>query len=62
MPRVAELPICQNTLQGLAPFTSMTLLADAVMRVLPAWKIQTVSADALGVELRVPVRPSAPPV
>jgi hypothetical protein len=62
VPRVAELPICQKTLQGLAPFCSTTLLADAVVSVLAAWKIQTVSGTPPASSVRVPVRPSSPPV
>ena len=36
VPSVAELPICQNTLQAWAPFVKLTLLADAVVSVEPA--------------------------
>jgi hypothetical protein len=36
VPIVAELPICQNTLQDLAPLVSSTRLLDAVVRVEPA--------------------------
>lgn len=37
VPRVAELPICQNTLQALAPLMRSTEEADAVVIVLPIW-------------------------
>ena len=37
VPRVAELPTCQKTLQALAPLMSNTDEADAVVRVLPIW-------------------------
>jgi hypothetical protein len=36
VPRVAELPTCQKTLQDWAPFISNTLLPDAVVSVDPA--------------------------
>ena len=35
VPRVAELPTCQKTLQALAPLIRRTEEADAVVRVLP---------------------------
>jgi len=35
VPRVAELPTCQNTLQACAPFSSTTVLDDAVVSVEP---------------------------
>jgi hypothetical protein len=35
-PRVAELPTCQKTLHAWAPFSSRTVLLDAVIRVEPA--------------------------
>ena len=41
VPIVAELPICQETLQGPAPPMKTTLLPEAVVSVEPAWKIQT---------------------
>src|SRR4029079_4431475 len=36
VPRVAELPTCQNTLQDWAPPVRLIWLADAVVRVEPA--------------------------
>jgi hypothetical protein len=41
VPRVAELPTCQNTLQAWAPLVRMTLLAEEVMSVEGAWKMKT---------------------
>jgi hypothetical protein len=41
VPRVAELPTCQNTLQAWAPLVRMTLLAESVMSVEGAWKMKT---------------------
>jgi hypothetical protein len=38
---VAEVPTCQNTLQGEAPPVKTTLAPVAVVSVLPIWKIQT---------------------
>jgi hypothetical protein len=39
VPRVAELPICQKMLAGLAPLMSATLLPVAVVSALPIWKM-----------------------
>ena len=41
VPRVAELPTCQNTLQAWAPLVRMTLLAESVTSVEGAWKMKT---------------------
>jgi len=41
VPRVAELPTCQNTLQAWAPPVRTTLVAEAVMSVDGAWKMKT---------------------
>jgi hypothetical protein len=41
VPRVAELPTCQNTLQAWAPLVRMMLLAEAVTRVEATWKMKT---------------------
>jgi hypothetical protein len=41
LPSVAELPTCQKTLQAWAPFSRTTDAADAVVKVDPAWKINT---------------------
>ena len=45
VPRVAELPTCQNTLQACAPFVSATALVVPVTRVLPARKMNTASGS-----------------
>ena len=57
VPRVAELPTCQNTLQGCAPLTRMTLLAEAVVSVDPAWKMKTALGSPLALSVRAPVSP-----
>jgi len=59
VPRVAELPTCQNTLQGSAPFVRATVLFDAVIRVDPAWKIHTELGSFCPFRVTVPVRPSS---
>jgi hypothetical protein len=41
VPKVAELPTCQNTLQAKAPLVRMMLLADAVISVEATWKTNT---------------------
>ena len=41
VPMVAELPICQKTLHAAAPLMRATLLDEAVMSVLAAWKMNT---------------------
>jgi hypothetical protein len=41
VPRVAELPTCQKTLQAWAPSVRIMLLAESVMRVEGAWKMKT---------------------
>jgi hypothetical protein len=41
VPRVAELPTCQNTLQAWAPLVRMMLLAEAVIRVDATWNTNT---------------------
>jgi hypothetical protein len=41
VPRVAELPTCQKTLQAWAPLVRMMELAESVVSVEGAWKIQT---------------------
>ena len=64
VPRVAELPTCQNTLHGLAPLISETLLFEPVMRVDPAWKMKTAAElpCASSVRGRDPVSPSVSPL
>ena len=62
VPSVAELPTCQNTLQGSPPLMRLTVLAGAVMRVLAAWNTNTAFGSPWASSVSVPVRPSAPPV
>ncbi len=57
VPRVAELPTCQNTLQACAPFSSATVLVEAVVSVEPAWKMKTESRFPPPLRVTVPVRP-----
>jgi hypothetical protein len=57
VPKVAELPTCQNTLHACAPFSSVMVLDDAVVRVEPAWKMNTEFRFPPPLRVRVPVRP-----
>ena len=41
LPRVAELPTCQNTLHSSAPLIRFTVLLDAVISVESVWKMKT---------------------
>lgn len=54
-PRVADDPTCQNTLHACAPFSRTTLLADAVVSVLPAWKTKTAFESPPPFNVSVPV-------
>jgi len=54
---VAEVPTCQNTLQGDAPPVKATVAPVAVVRVLPIWKIHT--SVELPVNVRVPFSSAA---
>ena len=56
-PRVAELPTCQNTLQpGPEPLLlKPTDELDAVVRVLPIWKIQTALGLPSALRVSTPV-------
>lgn len=58
VPRVAELPTCQNTLQACAPLMSETLLDEAVVRVEPILKMKTAFGSPWASRVTVPVRPS----
>ena len=58
MPKVAELPTCQNTLQASAPPVSLTVLLETVIRVDPAWKTNTALGLFCAFSVTVPVRPS----
>jgi hypothetical protein len=55
VPRVAELPTCQKTLQAFAPLISSTWLADAVVSVLPIWKMKTAFGSPCASRVSVPV-------
>ncbi len=55
VPKVAELPICQYTLHGLAPLMKLTELADAVVSVEPTWNTQTALGLPWPFRVRVPV-------
>ncbi len=57
VPRVAELPICQKTLQDWAPLIRATLLFEAVVRVEPIWKMKTAFGSPWASRVTVPVRP-----
>jgi hypothetical protein len=57
VPIVAELPICQYTLQDRAPLVSSTRLLDAVVSVEPAWKTKTAPASPSASRVSVPVSP-----
>ena len=59
VPRVAELPTCQKTLHGDAPPISLTVLLDAVIKVDPAWKMNTALGSFCAFRVTVPVRLSA---
>ena len=41
VPKVAEEPTCQNTLQAWAPLTSATLVPEPLISVEPIWKMKT---------------------
>jgi hypothetical protein len=60
-PRDAELTTRQKTLQGLAPFTKLTRLDDAVTRSDVALKIQTELGSFWPSSVSVPVRSSVAP-
>ncbi len=53
MPSVAELPICQKTLQAWAPPVSSTRLLEAVVSVEPIWKMKTALGSPWSVERHV---------
>lgn len=59
VPRLAELPTCQKTLQGLAPLMRFTELVDPVMSVDGDWKIQTEFGSPAPSSVTVPVRSAA---
>ena len=57
VPRVAELPTCQNTLHAWAPLIRLTVLFDAVVRVDPIWKMNTAFGSPWASSVTVPVKP-----
>jgi hypothetical protein len=61
VPRVAELPTCQKTLQALAPFTNKTSEYEAVVRVDPIWKTHTLLGSACPSSVRIPVNSVSDP-
>ena len=58
VPRVAELPICQYTLHGEAPFVRSTRLEDAVVRASGIWNTQTEFGFPPASRIRSPVSPT----
>jgi hypothetical protein len=55
VPRVAELPICQNTLQSEPPLIMRTDELLAVVSLLPIWKMKTASALPWASRVSAPV-------
>jgi len=62
VPRVAELPTWKKMLHGSAPLMSTMRLADAVIRVLADWKMNTALGLPCASSVSVPVRESVVPV
>jgi hypothetical protein len=58
VPSVAEVPTCQNTLQGEAPLIRTTDDADAVVSVLPILKAQTALGSPWALSVSAPVNPT----
>jgi hypothetical protein len=58
VPSVAELPTCQNTLQGEALLIRTTDDADAVVSVLPILKTQTALGSPWASSVSAPVNPT----
>jgi hypothetical protein len=58
VPSVAELPTCQNTLQGEALLIRTTDDADAVVSVLPILKTQTALGSPWALSVSAPVNPT----
>ena len=55
VPMVAELPICQNILQGRVPLITWTTDAEAVVSVEPIWKTNWAFGSPFAFSVRVPV-------
>ena len=58
VPKVADDPTCQNTLQASAPFTRAIVAELAPVRVDPAWKIKTAFGSFSASRVKVPVTAS----
>jgi hypothetical protein len=58
VPRVAELPTCQNTLHCCAPLINVTVLPDAVMSVESVWKMNTEFGSPAPSRVKLPARVS----
>lgn len=58
VPRVAELPTCQKTLQAFAPLIKTTEEAVAVVMVEPIWKMKRLFALFWPSSVRTPVKPA----
>lgn len=56
VPRVAELPTCQKTLQPCAPLISLTLLEVAVVNAEPIWNTNTAFGSPSASRVKGPVR------
>ncbi len=56
VPRVAELPTCQKTLQEACEVVNLTTLREPVIRVLEAWKMNTAFGFVRLSSVSVPVR------
>ncbi len=56
VPRVAELPTCQKTLQDACEVVNLTTLPEPVIKVLEAWKMNTASGAVELSSVTVPVR------
>ena len=54
VPRVAELPTCQKTLQAAAPLARITWLLLAVVSVDPIWKMNTAAGLPCASRVRSP--------
>jgi hypothetical protein len=55
VPRVAELPTCQKTLQSFPPLITCTDETLAVVNVLPIWKMKTAAALPCAFSVKAPV-------
>jgi hypothetical protein len=58
VPSVAELPICQNTLEAWAPLVRRTVLLVAVVSALAIWKMNWAFVLPPALSVRVPAIPS----